>query len=175
MDGYKNSTKTQYFKGGAANEAKGAAKVAKVMGEFKSGKLHSGSKHGPEVTNKKQATAIAMSEARKAGAKMPMKKAGGGSVEADDVLMSRMTKDELAQGGKGIRMARERMPKERINMPAKDRNTARELMSKKMPPKGVPVASKRPMIEAPSSYGPARTLRIPLKKGGLAAMPKGKC
>jgi len=164
MDGFKNSTKTEYFKGGAANEAKGAAKVAKVMGEFKSGKLHSGSKHGPEVTSRKQATAIAMSEARKAGAKMPMKKAGGGSVEADDVLMSRMTKDELAQGAKGIRMARERLSKERINVPAK-----------KMPPKAVPVAPKRPLIEATDGYGPASRLSIPLKKGGLAAMPKGKC
>lgn len=168
MDDFKNSTKTQYFKGGAKNEAKGAAKVAKVMGEFKSGKLHSGSKSGPEVTNKKQATAIALSEARKAGAKVPVKRAGGTPMgsgpEGDDVLMSRMTKDELAQGAKGIRMARERLSKERINVPAK-----------KLPPKAVPVAPKRPLVEAPSAYGPARTLRIPLKKGGLAAMPKGKC
>jgi len=42
---------------------KGAAKVAKVMHEFGSGKLHSGSKHGPEVKSQKQAVAIAMSEA----------------------------------------------------------------------------------------------------------------
>ena len=164
MDDYKNSTKTQYFKGGAKNEAKGAAKVAKVMGEFKSGKLHSGSKHGPEVTNPKQATAIALSEARKAGAKIPMKKAGGGSVEADDVLMSRMTKDEMAQGAKGIRMARERMSKERVNVPAK-----------KLPPRAVPVAPKRPLIETRQGYGPASSLRIPMNKGGLSAMPKGKC
>ena len=39
------------------------AKVGKVMHEFKAGTLHSGSKKGPEVTNKKQAVAIAMSEA----------------------------------------------------------------------------------------------------------------
>ena len=64
-------------KGGSV---KGEAKMAKVMGEFASGKLHSGSKKGPEVTNKKQAVAIAMSEARKAGAKMPMKKGLGGGV-----------------------------------------------------------------------------------------------
>jgi len=38
-------------------------KVHKVMHEFGEGKLHSGSKHGPEVTNPKQAIAIAMSEA----------------------------------------------------------------------------------------------------------------
>ena len=44
-------------------KAKGAKKVAKVMKEFKSGKLHSGSKKGPKVTSRKQAVAIAMSEA----------------------------------------------------------------------------------------------------------------
>ena len=44
----------------------GAAKVGKVMGEFKSGELHSGSKSGPVVKNRKQAVAIALSEARKA-------------------------------------------------------------------------------------------------------------
>lgn len=41
------------------------AKVGKVMGEFKRGKLHSGSKKGPVVKNRKQAVAIALSEARK--------------------------------------------------------------------------------------------------------------
>lgn len=40
-------------------------KVAKVMREYKEGKLHSGSKKGPEVRNPKQAIAIALSEARK--------------------------------------------------------------------------------------------------------------
>jgi hypothetical protein len=39
------------------------AKVGKVMHEFKAGTLHSGSKKGPEVTNRRQAIAIAMSEA----------------------------------------------------------------------------------------------------------------
>jgi hypothetical protein len=38
-------------------------KVEKVMHEWKGGTLHSGSKRGPEVTNRKQAIAIAMSEA----------------------------------------------------------------------------------------------------------------
>lgn len=41
------------------------AKVGKVMHEFKSGSLHSGSKKGPKVTNRKQAIAIAISEAKK--------------------------------------------------------------------------------------------------------------
>lgn len=35
-----------------------------VMREFKSGKLHSGSKSGPKVTNPQQAKAIAASEDR---------------------------------------------------------------------------------------------------------------
>ena len=38
-------------------------KVKKVFKEFGEGKLHSGSKEGPVVTNRKQATAIALSEA----------------------------------------------------------------------------------------------------------------
>jgi len=46
--------------------AAGKAKVAKVMGEFKRGDLHSGSKKGPEVTHPKQAIAIGLSEGRKA-------------------------------------------------------------------------------------------------------------
>jgi Family of unknown function (DUF6496) len=46
--------------------SKGGKKVAKVMREYSSGKLHSGSKKGPEVTNRKQAEAIALSEGRKA-------------------------------------------------------------------------------------------------------------
>lgn len=45
--------------------SKSKAKVEKVMHEFKEGKLHSGSKSGPEVSNPKQAIAIALSEARK--------------------------------------------------------------------------------------------------------------
>ncbi len=39
-------------------------KEEKVMGEFKEGTLHSG-KGGPVVTNRKQAIAIALSEAGK--------------------------------------------------------------------------------------------------------------
>jgi hypothetical protein len=36
------------------------------MGKFKAGSLHSGSKHGPEVTDPKQAVAIMLSEKRAA-------------------------------------------------------------------------------------------------------------
>lgn len=91
MKGFKNSTRTQYMKGGSCEgyakggSVKGAAKISKVMGEFKAGTLHSGSKKGPEVTSRKQATAIALSEARKAGAKVAQpvqKKSLGGVLKA---------------------------------------------------------------------------------------------
>lgn len=38
-----------------------------VMHEFKHGRLHSGSKRGPKVRNRKQAIAIMLSERRKEG------------------------------------------------------------------------------------------------------------
>jgi len=44
---------------------KGRAKVGKVLGEYKSGTLHSGSKSGPVVTSKPQALAIALEQGRK--------------------------------------------------------------------------------------------------------------
>lgn len=50
-------------------KTKMARKVGKVMREYKHGTLHSGSKHGPEVTSHKQAEAIALSEGRKAAHK----------------------------------------------------------------------------------------------------------
>jgi hypothetical protein len=50
-----------------ATTKKQNAKVGKVMKEYKEGTLHSG-KGGPVVKDKKQAVAIAMSEA-----KMPMR------------------------------------------------------------------------------------------------------
>lgn len=46
-------------------KSKSKKKVKRVMGEFKSGKLHSGSSNGPVVTNPDQAIAIALSEQRK--------------------------------------------------------------------------------------------------------------
>lgn len=48
-------------------------KVEKAMHERKEGTLKSG-RSGKKVTSKKQAIAIGLSEARKAGAKVPRKK-----------------------------------------------------------------------------------------------------
>lgn len=52
---------------------KAGKKVEKVMKEMKHGTLRSGSS-GKKVTDRKQAIAIGLSEARKAGAKVPKKK-----------------------------------------------------------------------------------------------------
>lgn len=53
---------------------KAEEKIHKVIKEFEEGKLHSGSKKGPQVKNLKQAVAISLSEARKKGLKVPSKK-----------------------------------------------------------------------------------------------------
>ncbi len=52
---------------------KGAKVIHRVMSEKKRGTLKSGS--GKKVTSRKQAVAIALSEARHSGAKIPKKKA----------------------------------------------------------------------------------------------------
>lgn len=51
-----------YHEGVSMKKATGQKKVGKVMREYKSGTLHSG-KGGPVVTSRKQAVAIALSEA----------------------------------------------------------------------------------------------------------------
>lgn len=209
MDGYKNSTRTHYMKGGSCEghakggKVKGAAKIAKVMGEFKSGKLHSGSKEGPEVTNPKQAVAIALSEARKAGAKVPVKKAEGGRMMRENITSrpvkvgptpeERMTRATL---GRAERMQAEEANESRI---------ARE--SRKVTPKTREITTEQRMdtersvrtplderlSRLPSKAEMARRARGPagagfsvtplvnkvrgalgLKNGGLATMPRGK-
>jgi hypothetical protein len=57
-----------------AKSKKKETKVEKVMKEGLAGKLHSGSKKGPIVTNKKQMVAIALDESRRAGEKVTPKK-----------------------------------------------------------------------------------------------------
>ena len=52
---------------------RGTKKVRKVMREYKTGTLKSSS--GAKVRKRKQAIAIALSEARQAGANIPKKKA----------------------------------------------------------------------------------------------------
>ena len=67
-------------KSASSSAGKGRRKIHKVMKEQKEGTLRSGS--GAKVKSRKQAIAIAMSEARKAGAKLPKKKAARKSSRA---------------------------------------------------------------------------------------------
>jgi hypothetical protein len=62
------------FKKRSSSATKGRAKTEKVMHEYKEGSLKSGGRK--KVKSRKQAVAIALSEARKSGAKIPQKKAG---------------------------------------------------------------------------------------------------
>ena len=56
----------------SSSAPKGRAKTEKVMHEYKQGTLKSGGRK--KVKSRKQAVAIALSEARKSGAKIPKKK-----------------------------------------------------------------------------------------------------
>lgn len=57
----------------SGTDSKGKHKIEKVMKEHKAGTLKSSS--GKKVTHRKQAVAIALNEARQAGARIPKKKA----------------------------------------------------------------------------------------------------
>ncbi len=57
---------------------KASDKVGKAMHERKEGTLRSG-RSGKKVTSRKQAIAIGLSEARRAGGKVPKKKSSGRS------------------------------------------------------------------------------------------------
>ena len=191
MDGYKNSTKTHYAKGGACEgyakggPAKGAAKISKVMGEFKRGELHSGSKKGPEVTNKKQAVAIALSEA---GKSKPVKKAGGGMVEGISrrpvkVGMTPEERRTVSTVARGNRMQGLEAREE-----AKLMREARD--TRKVTPRTREVTSERrmtqqrdvrePLIRNPLmdklTTLPSERGEFPIRRkaGGLAVMPRGK-
>ena len=67
-----------------------------VMHKFKHGLLHSGSKKGPKVKNRKQAVAIMLSEKKKADEGdteyQPKKKKSGINVEPSEKFMSRFGK-----------------------------------------------------------------------------------
>jgi hypothetical protein len=180
MDGFKNTTRTHYMKGGSVGERK----IGRVMEEFTKGKLHSGSKEGPKVKSTKQAVAIALNEARAAGAKIPrVKKARGGminegiSTRPTTASGRRMTDEELGMTPGGVDPAKKKaMPKVMGAMSEVEARAAKKkpkvmsdlerarMMVRPLARKeggGVPAHSDRPLIRR--------------KTGGLAAMPKGKC
>ena len=64
-------------RGGRKYGRKASQKVERAMHERKRGTLRSG-RSGKRVTSRKQAIAIGLSEARRAGGKVPRKRKGGG-------------------------------------------------------------------------------------------------
>jgi hypothetical protein len=66
-DGHSHATSNVDNRPKNPSSAHAKDKIEKTMHEFKTGGLHSGSKQGPKVTNRKQAIAIALSQARKEG------------------------------------------------------------------------------------------------------------
>lgn len=177
MDGFKNSTKTHYMKGGSCDgyakggNVKGAAKISKVMGEFKSGALHSGSKKGPEVTNPKQAVAIALSEARKAGAKIPVKKAGGGSM-SEEAAVARGNRMQALEAREEQKLMREGRDMRKVTPKAREMVTERRVTSQR--------DVREPLIRNPLmdtlTRLPSQRGEFPIRRGtgGLAAMPRKK-
>lgn len=65
------------------------------MREFKEGTLHSGSKVGPEVTSRKQAIAIALSEARRKAKSKVLKHRMMGHVKSMESLRKRKTHEVI--------------------------------------------------------------------------------
>lgn len=192
----------KYAKGGAVS--KGEKKIGRVMTEFTEGKLHSGSKEGPKVKSTKQAVAIALNEARAAGAKIPrVKKAEGGMMEGissrpKDKSGRPISMDELntperilkksGQADPYEKMPRD-MPKPKPRSVTTERVTVTEDMNRSPLDRRLsrPV-SKVEMDAARKSLGKGSFRSIPLvgdamkalglKKGGLSVMPKskgGKC
>jgi hypothetical protein len=126
--------------------------IAQLMKKKQSGTI-------TPAENKQLAAAQQNQTAMKKGGKV-MKKNNGGSIEADDVLMARMTPKELAMGRAGVEAARARVGK------------------RAEPKKAVPVAPREPLI-SPSTMRDIRSRAkmegaMGKKTGGLAAMPKGK-
>ena len=66
------ATKSSHAHSSSRSGSKGKRKVHTDMKEHKEGKLKSSS--GKKVTSRKQAVAIALSEARRSGARIPKKK-----------------------------------------------------------------------------------------------------
>ena len=75
---------------------KASSKVEKVMKEKKAGTLKSG-RSGKKVTSRKQAIAIGLSEARKAGAKVPAKKSASKKSATKKTSAKKATKKTAAK------------------------------------------------------------------------------
>jgi hypothetical protein len=136
----------KYAKGGHVKKAE--QKIGRVMEEFTKGKLHSGSKEGPKVKSTKQAVAIALNEARAAGAKIPrVKKFAGGMMEEGGTYNERGKRATMAEiAAEGRRMEGRKPPVEGISTRPTD-DSGRRMTDKElgMTPGGVDAAKKKAM------------------------------
>ena len=191
----------KYAKGGHVKKAE--QKIGRVMTEFTEGKLHSGSKEGPKVKSTKQAVAIALNEARAAGAKIPrVKKARGGMMEEGGTYNERGKRATLAEiAAEARRVEGRKPPVEGISTRPTD-DSGRRMTNEELgmvpgggasPKKPMPKpAAKKPMPKAMSDLERARIMVRPLARkqgggvpahsdrpmisramGGLSSMPKG--
>ena len=173
----------KYAKGGHVN--KGEQKIGRVMEEFTKGKLHSGSKEGPKVKSTKQAVAIALNEARAAGAKIPrVKKARGGMMEEGGTYNERGKRATMAEiAAEGRRMEGRKPPVEGISTRPTDdsgrRMTDAELgiarakgMGQMTEREGRAVkAAKKPMPKTMSDLDRARMMVRPLPRKAGGGVP----
>jgi hypothetical protein len=178
----------KYAKGGHVKKAE--QKIGRVMTEFTEGKLHSGSKEGPKVKSTKQAVAIALNEARAAGAKIPrVKKFAGGMMEEGGTYNERGKRATMAEiAAEGRRMERRKPPVEGISSRPTD-DSGRRMTDKElgMTPGGMDPAKKKApglgavterdlqmLKKAVPTYSDRPMIRRAM--GGLSSMPKGgKC
>lgn len=159
---------------------KNGGKVAKVMREYKKGELHSGSKKGPVVKDRKQAVAIALSEARKAGAKIP-KKAEGGIFNDENLAYKSKGPKTRYTPIKGRRMARERAMERRALDKARHAEKYAPGLSLDMPDKKANGGEiKKAVHKHERSKHPGESL-TKLRKGGVPSYGRkpmyggGKC
>ncbi len=85
------------------------SKMEKTMHEFKEGGLHSGSKSGPKVKSRKQAIAIGLSQARKAGEKTAPAPRGRGRRGGGSHIPS--NEHAMHAGSDASRLKKMRMPR----------------------------------------------------------------
>jgi hypothetical protein len=106
------------------NRTASEKKISKVMREFKHGELRSGKigpGKGPHVTSRKQAQAIALSEARKAGAKIPKK----------GNTMKKQSKNSRMDESLGMRRGKESTKKQSYSSRRKESRGMSKAMRKK--------------------------------------------
>lgn len=144
-----------YARGGKAK----SDKVGKVMGEFKDGTLHSG-KNGPVVKNRKQAIAIALSEAERA------KKghAKGGRVHEDRAEDVKLIREE-------IKKWEEKEDREEEKDDGEEMKRGGKIRKKKRKQREIPIVRVPPPMTAPNARAVPVFSPEPLvgmKRGGKA-------